>query len=166
MGGRNPGTSLSYIFTLVADTDITPYDPGSYASSGTYVTGRAVVAACEDLKRQILDEAASRYQLERKTVDLGDGALLVLDGDTIELRDLAEQLSSGPPGDPLIGIAALVVRPAQRPIWPGFARINTTQLRPVRFWTMPASSTAASHNPNLALIQAEGGIGLGSVCAL
>jgi len=59
-------TSLGTIIPIVADTDITPYDPGSYASSGTYVTGRAVVAACEDLKKQILAAAASHYQLDEK----------------------------------------------------------------------------------------------------
>ena len=31
-----------------ADTDTSPYDSGSYASSTTYVTGTAVVKACEN----------------------------------------------------------------------------------------------------------------------
>jgi len=162
------GTSLSNIVTIVADTDITPYDPGSYASSGTYVTGRAVVAACEDLKRQILDEAASRYQLERKNMDLGDGAILVLDGDTIELRDLAEKLSSGPTGKTLIGIGSFGGPTSPPPYMAGFARIEldpaTGQVRVLDYAGVVDCGKVI--NPNLARIQAEGGIVQGIGLAL
>ena len=34
------------------DTDVSPYDTGSYASSTTYVTGGAVIKTCETLKRK------------------------------------------------------------------------------------------------------------------
>ena len=30
---------MDNIIPIIADTDITPYDPGSYASSGVYITG-------------------------------------------------------------------------------------------------------------------------------
>lgn len=40
------------------DTDHSPYDCGSYASSTTYVTGMAVVKTCEKLIRQL--EAAAQ----------------------------------------------------------------------------------------------------------
>lgn len=33
-----------------ADTDVSPYDSGSYASSTTYITGKAVEKACTSLK--------------------------------------------------------------------------------------------------------------------
>ena len=33
-----------------ADSDASPYDSGSYASSTTYVTGKAVEKACLELK--------------------------------------------------------------------------------------------------------------------
>lgn len=36
-----------------ADTDASPYDSGSYASSTTYVTGKAVEKACTELKNKI-----------------------------------------------------------------------------------------------------------------
>ncbi|MDD2957268.1 MAG: xanthine dehydrogenase family protein molybdopterin-binding subunit [Lachnospiraceae bacterium] len=48
---------LKDISVCAADTDSSPYDSGSYASSTTYVTGKAVVDACEKLKGQILKEA-------------------------------------------------------------------------------------------------------------
>ena len=41
-----------------ADTDASPYDSGSYASSTTYITGKAVEKACGDLKKKICRIAA------------------------------------------------------------------------------------------------------------
>ena len=41
---------VDHIVVFGADTDISPYDSGSYASSTTYVTGKAVEQACEKLK--------------------------------------------------------------------------------------------------------------------
>ena len=41
-----------------ADTDASPYDSGSYASSTTYVTGMAVEKACAQLKERLCAIAA------------------------------------------------------------------------------------------------------------
>ena len=41
-----------------ADTDVSPYDSGSYASSTTYITGKAVEDACAQLKEKICALAA------------------------------------------------------------------------------------------------------------
>lgn len=41
-----------------ADTDASPYDSGSYASSTTYITGKAVEKACTSLKKKICVVAA------------------------------------------------------------------------------------------------------------
>ena len=41
-----------------ADTDVSPYDSGSYASSTTYLTGKAVEKACTQLKQQMIAIAA------------------------------------------------------------------------------------------------------------
>ena len=40
------------------DTDQSPYDTGSYASSTTYITGGAVVRTCAELREKILEEGA------------------------------------------------------------------------------------------------------------
>lgn len=45
-------TSIENITVISADTDLVPYDPGSYASSTTYVTGMAVVKAAQDLREK------------------------------------------------------------------------------------------------------------------
>ena len=41
-----------------ADTDVSPYDSGSYASSTTYITGKAVEKACDEMKERLCAIAA------------------------------------------------------------------------------------------------------------
>lgn len=66
---------MSSIATLTADTDVTPYDPGSYASSSTYVTGGAVIKAAAQLKAQILKAAAKELGLPESAAT--DGSLVL-----------------------------------------------------------------------------------------
>ena len=42
--------SVDDVAVFGADTDASPYDSGSYASSTTYITGKAVEMACAKLK--------------------------------------------------------------------------------------------------------------------
>ena len=51
-------TTMDKIVVNSADTDSSPYDPGSYASSTTYVTGMAVVKAATELKNKIVSVGA------------------------------------------------------------------------------------------------------------
>lgn len=51
-------TDLGDISLIVADTDVTPYDDGAYASSGTYFTGGAALKAAESMKARLLETAA------------------------------------------------------------------------------------------------------------
>ena len=55
-----------------ADTDTSPYDSGSYASSTTYVTGMAVTRAGEELKKRIVRQAAKMLKCEVDEVDSMD----------------------------------------------------------------------------------------------
>lgn len=51
-------TDYDNIVVHGVDTDLSPYDTGSYASSTTYITGMAVVKTCEVLRNKILTEGA------------------------------------------------------------------------------------------------------------
>ena len=50
--------SVDDVAVFGADTDASPYDSGSYASSTTYITGKAVELACAKLKTQLCGIAA------------------------------------------------------------------------------------------------------------
>lgn len=60
---------IDNITVLAADTDSSPYDSGSYASSTTYVTGKAVCNACEKLIDIMKEEGAKALGLSVDEVD-------------------------------------------------------------------------------------------------
>ena len=42
-----------------------PYDVGTYCSRGTYINGNAIILACKDAKRQILERASTRMGVDK-----------------------------------------------------------------------------------------------------
>ena len=60
---------LEDIEVFGADTDSSPYDSGSYASSTTYLTGKAVEEACEKLKRNLCKIAAGMMDCQENEVE-------------------------------------------------------------------------------------------------
>ncbi len=56
----------------VQDTDITPFDTGSYASRQTFVTGAAVKKAAVDVKNKVLEFAARKTGLATEELDIED----------------------------------------------------------------------------------------------
>ena len=71
-------TSMDNIVVFSVDTDISPYDSGSYASSTTYTTGVAVMKACEELKKRICKLGAEMLEVDEKKVDF-DGSYVFYD---------------------------------------------------------------------------------------
>lgn len=51
-------TDIDNIAVFGVDTDTSPYDSGSYASSTTYLTGMAAVKAAEQMREKLLQLAA------------------------------------------------------------------------------------------------------------
>ena len=56
------------IVVFGADTDASPYDSGSYASSTTYVTGMAVRKASEELKENMMKIAANKWECDPESL--------------------------------------------------------------------------------------------------
>ena len=74
------GVPLEKILPYSSDTDMTPFDPGAYASSTTYISGRAVEKAAVAVRQQIaevgarmLDEPAADVVLHNQKVCARDG---------------------------------------------------------------------------------------------
>ena len=79
-----------------ADTDASPYDSGSYASSTTYITGKAVEKACTDLKKTIRSIAAEMLECSREEVVFeSDRVRSVATGRTVSLQDIAYKAQLG-----------------------------------------------------------------------
>ena len=77
--------SLEEVSVFGADTDVSPYDSGSYASSTTYITGKAVERACAELKTQICAIAAGMLGCEPTEV--------VFEGKQVRRPDTGEAVS-------------------------------------------------------------------------
>ena len=52
------GLDVADVSVISGDTDITPFDKGAYASSGTFFSGNAALRAAEDLRRRVFETAA------------------------------------------------------------------------------------------------------------
>ena len=154
-------TSLENIIVYAADTDVSPYDPGSYASSTTYVTGMAVVKAAEDLKKQIMQNGAKFLEVAPEEVEYDGKTIRTIAGDkTISLEKLAELLVLGTGKLQLVGNATYGSPTSPPPFIAGFAEVEVDQetgkVDLIDYVAVVDCGTVI--NPNLARIQVEGGI--------
>jgi len=161
-------TSLDNIIVHAADTDISPYDPGSYASSTTYVTGMAVVQAAQDLKGKLLEHAAKFLAVDREQIQFDGELLQTKDGTkSISVEKLAQALVMGS-GRQLTGQATYGSPVSPPPFIAGFAEVEvdkeTGKIELIDYVAVVDCGTVI--NPNLARIQVEGGIVQGIGMAL
>lgn len=159
-------TPMSNIVVFGVDTDISPYDSGSYASATTYTTGTAVMQASEDMREKITAFGAQMLGAEADQVDF-DGKT-VTDGEkSVTLQEIAVKATLGN------SQALQVVRNYSSPISPppymvGMAEVEvdkeTGSVQVVDYVAVVDCGTPI--NPNLARVQTEGGIAQGIGMAL
>ena len=143
-----------------ADTDISPYDSGSYASSTTYVTGKAVEKCALELKSRIeklgakllkcdVDDVTYENKLVRcdstgETVSLADISTASMCGNDISLSVTYTHSSPISPPPYMVGAAEVEVD------------LLTGESKVIEYDACVDCGTPV--NPNLARVQAEGGI--------
>lgn len=163
------GCELDHIIISGVDTDQSPYDSGSYASSTTYVTGGAVVRACESLKKRICQEASVLMKLSPGEVTF-DGNLIADKKDPdhcMELSALVDALQAG--AGRIIEVTESNTSPVSPPPFMcGAAEIEvdleTGKITPIHYAAVVDCGTVI--NTNLARVQTEGGIVQGIGMAL
>ena len=143
-----------------ADTDVSPYDSGSYASSTTYITGKAVEKACTDLKKRICAIASEMMHCEEDEVEFaGNCVRKVNTEETISLSDISykAQVCNTTPAEATATHTSPVSPP---PYMVGMVEIEldkmTGQVDILDY--MAVVDCGIPINPALARIQAEGGI--------
>ena len=162
-------TTMDKIVVNSADTDSSPYDPGSYASSTTYVTGMAVVKAAAELRDKIINLGAERLGLHKDDV-IFDGSEVksAIDEKSISLFDLAVDVTVGPNKNQLIGYATHGSPVSPPPFIAGFVETEidkeTGKVEIIDYVAVVDCGTVI--NKNLAKIQVEGGIVQGIGLAL
>ena len=162
-------TSMENIVVFSVDTDISPYDSGSYASSTTYTTGMAVIKACTALREKICELGAEMLETEKEKVDF-DGSFVFCTEEeekkvsleqvalkstffnNIELQAVKEHSSPISPPPFMVGMAEVEVD----------KETGTVELLDY----VAVVDCGTPINPNLARVQTEGGIAQGVGMAL
>ena len=157
---------LDNITTLSADTDWSPYDSGSYASSTTYVTGKATEKCALDLRGKICALGAKLLGCDKEQVSFDGREVRVEEGEnagkTISLSDIATASMNGNS----IELQATVTHSSEispPPYMVGAAEIEVdTETGEVTLLDYAAAVDCGTPiNPNLTRVQAEGGIAQG-----
>ena len=151
---------LDNVTVLGADTDSSPYDSGSYASSTTYVTGKAVEQCAEQLKQKICQVGAGLLGLEERAVIFAGDAVTSEDGTqraTLAQIAAASQCGSNTALEAVVTHSSEISPP---PFMVGAAEVEvdleTGEAQVIRYEAAVDCGTPV--NPNLARVQAEGGI--------
>lgn len=83
-------THVDNIVVYGVDTDISPYDSGSYASSTTYLTGNATIKTCQILREKIIAAGADMLDIKLEDADFdGKKVYSVKEERSISLKDIA-----------------------------------------------------------------------------
>ena len=146
-----------------ADTDVSPYDSGSYASSTTYITGKAVEKACIDLKKRICSIAAGMLGCEEDAVIFENNCVRQVNSDrTVDLADIAykAQVFNTLPAEATATHSSPVSPP---PYMVGMVEIELDKLtgKVDIIDYMAVVDCGIPINPALARVQTEGGIAQG-----
>ena len=162
------GCPLDDIAVFGADTDISPYDSGSYASSTTYVTGKAVEKACGELKRNLCAIGAELLGCTAEEVIFAPDAICKRDGSAeVSLAAVANKATIG--NNTPVQVTATHCSPVSPPPYMvGLVEIEldkeTGSVEVLDYKAVVDCGTPI--NPHLARIQAEGGIVQGIGMAL
>ena len=157
---------LDNITTLSADTDWSPYDSGSYASSTTYVTGKATEKCALELRGKICALGAKLLGCDKEQVSFDGREVRVEEGEnagkTISLSDIATASMNCNS----IELQATVTHSSEispPPYMVGAAEIEVdTETGEVTLLDYAAAVDCGTPiNPNLTRVQAEGGIAQG-----
>ena len=151
---------LDNVTVLGADTDSSPYDSGSYASSTTYVTGKAVEQCAEQLKQKLCQVGAGLLGLDERAVVFAGDAVTSEDGTqraTLAQIAAASQCGSNTALEAVVTHSSEISPP---PFMVGAAEVEvdleTGEAQVIRYEAAVDCGTPV--NPNLARVQAEGGI--------
>lgn len=160
---------VDQVVTSSLDTDHAPYDTGSYASSTTYVTGMAVVKACEKLRNSILEAAAEFFNVDKEDIEFDGKKINTLDhAHEMSLAEFADTCFNGGIAKALIASDSHMSPTSPPPFMVGIAEVDvdklTGEIKVHDYVSVVDCGTVI--NPNLARVQAEGGIVQGIGMAL
>jgi putative selenate reductase molybdopterin-binding subunit len=163
------GVGLEKIIMHSADTDISVFDYGSYASSTTYISGKGVELAAREVRRQILTVAADLLTIPANQLTIHDGVIWASDTPTrLTVADIAIETLYGNHRQQIMGKGDFSIHDSPAPFYAQFAEVEvdveTGQVRVTRL--VNALDLGRAINPTLASGQVEGAVTMGLGYAL
>jgi CO/xanthine dehydrogenase Mo-binding subunit len=99
------GVGFDAVTVAQLDTDVTPYDVNTNASSSMVVMGLSVQRAAQDLKRKLLERAAGLFSPGAGDLVLGNGAIYAANGERVSFAEVMQKTFLSRAGE-LIGHGA------------------------------------------------------------
>lgn len=151
---------MDLVSIVSGDTDSCTFDTGAYASSGTFFSGNASYLAAEDLKKNLLTEAAK--QMDENFEDLicrAPGEVYsTKTGKTLGYGKLSHDALTGTGSGQVMGRASFTTNHNSIPYGAHFAQVavnvRTGQVKVQKFYALQDAGTPI--NPELALCQMYG----------
>ena len=152
--------SMEDIAVFGADTDISPYDSGSYASSTAYITGKAVEKAGRKLVENICKLAATMFDCAESDVRFeGSQVSRISTGETLSIQEIATKSQCGN------NISLDVTETHYSPVSPPPFMVTMVEIELDRLTgevklldTKAVVDSGTLLNPAIARVQAEGGL--------
>lgn len=152
--------SMEDIAVFGADTDISPYDSGSYASSTAYITGKAVEKAGLKLVENICKLAATMFDCAESDVRFeGSQVSRISTGETLSIQEIATKSQCGN------NISLDVTETHSSPVSPPPFMVTMVEIELDRLTgevklldTKAVVDSGTLLNPAIARVQAEGGL--------
>ena len=125
------GVPLEDILVYSSDTDFTPFDKGAYASSTTYISGAAVVKACEQAAERIRRRAAKLInkqgngpEVQPEDLFLEDRKAAHADGRFVTLAEVALDALHHDDQEQIMGVGSHYSKVSPPPFAAQFAEVT------------------------------------------
>jgi CO/xanthine dehydrogenase Mo-binding subunit len=166
------GIGVKDVTVVAADTGITPYDTGSFASSQIYVGGNAVKEAALEAVDQLREALARQQGVDPDAVQQVQGGLALPDRrggvQTVAFKEAVRRVSFGAHGTVIAGRASFKAAVSPPPFAVCWAKVAvdrcTGSIRVLH--VVQAVDVGTAVNPQLVRGQVEGGISMGLGFAL
>ncbi|MTI81147.1 MAG: carbon monoxide dehydrogenase [Firmicutes bacterium] len=167
MAAETLGISFDKVSVTFADTESTPFDIGSHASRTCYASGIAVVAAANDAKKQILQYAAKKMEVEEEELQIENNNVLAINNPEKQLPLNKVAVDAHLEGQQFIGVGKIV--PENAPPWLAhFAEVEvdteTGKVKVVKL--VAAHDVGKAIHPQIVEGQLHGGLAQGIGYAL
>ena len=125
------GVAVNDILVYSSDTDFTPFDKGAYASSTTYISGTAVVRACEQAAERIrlraarlLNEQDSPVKVVPHEIRLIDRKAVAPDGRAVSMAEIGHHALHHAEHEQIMGVGSYVSPVAPPPFAAQFSEVT------------------------------------------